>query len=46
MPDSNQGVVQSYNAQLAVSGDGLILSPDVVQDRNDRQLLRPMGEAL
>jgi hypothetical protein len=45
MQDSTGGIIQGYNAQLAVSSDGLILSPKLVQDRNDRQQLRPMSGA-
>ncbi|MFB9840023.1 transposase [Actinoallomurus acaciae] len=45
MQDRNGGTIQGYNAQLAVSDDGLILSPQVVQDANDRRQLRPMTQA-
>jgi len=45
MQDANGGQVQSYNAQLAVSADGLILSPELAQDCNDRRQLRPMSRA-
>ena len=45
MQDANGGQVQSYNAQLAVSADGLILSPELVQDCNDRRQLQPMSRA-
>ncbi|MEU0486096.1 transposase [Streptosporangium sp. NPDC006013] len=45
MHDRNGGAIQGYNAQLAVSDDGLILSPEVVQDANDRRQLRPMSQA-
>lgn len=44
MQDRNGGTIQGYNAQLAVSDDGLILSPRVVQDANDRRQLRPMTQ--
>jgi transposase len=45
MQDADGGQVQGYNAQLAVGGDGLILSAEVVQDCNDRQQARPMTDA-
>jgi transposase len=45
MQDRNGGMIQGYNAQLAVSDDGLILSPKVVQDANDRRQLQPMIQA-
>jgi len=45
MQDSNGGMIQGYNAQLVVSDDGLILCPELVQDANDRQQLRPMSQA-
>lgn len=45
MHDRNGGAIQGYNVQLAVSDDGLILSPEVVQDANDRRQLRPMSQA-
>jgi transposase len=45
MHDANGGAIQGYNAQLAVSDDGLILSAQLVQDINDRRQLRPMSQA-
>jgi len=45
MQDADGGQIQGYNAQLAVSGDGLILTADVVQDCNDRRQMRPMSDA-
>ncbi|MFD0884686.1 transposase [Streptosporangium algeriense] len=45
MHDRNGGAIQGYNVQLAVSDDGLILSPEAVQDANDRRQLRPMSQA-
>lgn len=45
MHDANGGAIQGYNAQLAVSDDGLILSAQVVQDINDRRQLQPMSQA-
>lgn len=45
MHDSNGGAIQGYNAQLAVSDDGLILSAQLVQDINDRRQLQPMSQA-
>jgi transposase len=45
MHGADGGQLQGYNAQLAVSGDGLILNADVVQDCNDRRQLRPMSRA-
>jgi Transposase DDE domain len=45
MQDAHGGQVQGYNAQLAVSADGLILSPELVQDCNDRRQLQPMSRA-
>lgn len=45
-PTARQRYVQGYNAQLAVSaqGVGLIVAADVVRDTNDRQQLQPMVE--
>ena len=45
MQDTDGGQLQGYNAQLAVSADGLILSPELVQDCNDRRQLQPMSRA-
>jgi transposase len=45
MQGADGGQLQGYNAQLAVTADGLILSPEVVQDCNDRRQLRPMSRA-
>jgi transposase len=45
MHDADGGQIQGYNAQLAVSGDGLILCAEVVQDCNDRRQMRPMSQA-
>jgi hypothetical protein len=45
MQDRNGGMIQGYNAQLAVSDGGLILSPQLVQDANDRRQLQPMIQA-
>ncbi|GAB3976690.1 hypothetical protein GCM10029978_116260 [Actinoallomurus acanthiterrae] len=45
MQDRNGGMIQGYNAQLAVSDDGLILNPHLVQDANDRRQLQPMVQA-
>ena len=45
MQGADGGQLQGYNAQLAVSADGLILSPEVVQDCNDRRQLQPMSQA-
>ncbi|MEZ7129033.1 transposase [Nonomuraea sp. AD125B] len=45
MHDANGGTIQGYNAQLAVSDDGLILSAQVVQDINDRRQLQPLSRA-
>jgi hypothetical protein len=45
MQDSNKGTLQGYNAQLAVSDDGLILTAVLVQDGNDRRQLQPMSTA-
>lgn len=45
MQDSNGGAIQGYNAQLAVSDDGLILTTNLVQDCNDRRQLQPMSKA-
>ena len=45
MQDADGGQLQGYNAQLAVSADGLILSPELVQDCNDRRQLQPMSRA-
>ena len=45
MQHADGGQLQGYNAQLAVSTDGLILSPELVQDCNDRRQLQPMSRA-
>jgi hypothetical protein len=45
MQGADGGQIQGYNGQLAVSGDGLILTADVVQDCNDRRQMRPMSDA-
>jgi transposase len=45
MQGADGGQLQGYNAQLAVSADGLILSPELVQDCNDRRQLQPMSRA-
>ena len=45
MQDADGGQLQGYNAQPAVSADGLILSPELVQDCNDRRQLQPMSRA-
>lgn len=39
---STHGFVQGYNAQIAVSQDGLIVAAQVVTNRNDQNLLAPM----
>jgi transposase len=46
MRDADGGSLQGYNAQLAVSDDGLILCPVLVQDANDRRQLQPMSQAV
>lgn len=46
MRDADGGSVQGYNAQLAVSNDGLILCPVLVQDANDRRQLQPMSRVV
>jgi len=46
MRDAAGGSLQGYNAQLAVSDDGLILCPVLVQDANDRRQLQPMSQAV
>jgi len=46
MRDAAGGTLQGYNAQLAVSDDGLILCPVLVQDANDRRQLQPMSQAV
>jgi transposase len=45
MQGADGGQLQGYNAELAVSADGLILSPELVQDCNDRRQLQPMSRA-
>ncbi|GAX57923.1 transposase [Streptomyces olivochromogenes] len=45
MQGADGGALQGYNAQLAVGSDGLILSPELVQDGNDRRQLQPMTRA-
>ena len=42
MHSANGGSIQGFNAQLAVSADGLILAPRLVQDCNDRRQMQPM----
>jgi transposase len=46
MRGADGGALQGYNAQLAVSDDGLILCPELVQDGNDRRQLQPMSRAV
>lgn len=41
MQDADGGQVQGYNAQLAVSGDGLVLGAEAVQDCNYPRQMRP-----
>lgn len=43
MHSANGGSIQAFNAQLAVSTDGLILAPRLVQDCNDRRQMQPMA---
>ncbi|MFD8079206.1 transposase [Streptomyces sp. NPDC059718] len=45
MQGADGGALQGYNAQLAVGGDGLILSSELVQDGNDRRQVQPMTQA-
>jgi transposase len=45
MRNADGGSLQGYNAQLAVSADGLILHQQLVQDANDRRQLQPMTRA-
>lgn len=43
-PTANQRYIQGYNAQIAMSAEGLglIVAADVVRDTNDSQQLQPM----
>lgn len=43
---SRHGWLQGYNAQIAVSGDGMILAAEVSQDANDVQQFTPMLDAV
>jgi hypothetical protein len=45
MSAADGGAVQGYNAQLAVTGDGLVLAPELVQDANDLHQFQPMSTA-
>jgi transposase len=45
MPTQGGGWVQGYNAQAAVSEDGVVIAADVAQDINDTLWCEPMTEA-
>jgi transposase len=46
MHDAAGGSIQGYNAQLAVTGDHLILAVEVTQDANDQHQFAPMVTAV
>jgi transposase len=46
MPDSKNGYVQAYNAQLAVEAHGVIVGQTVSQATNDRTELEPTARTL
>jgi transposase len=45
MTDADGGSIQGYNAQIAVSGDHLILATQLTQDANDVTAFEPMMDA-